>query len=541
MAGIRIQRVLADPSGLPTSTGGRQASSDDFGGQVAEVGYQAGIDLQHQGLRALDQFKRADAILRREEIAADVREKAALVESSYTDDILALRESGEDPATYAERAGAALKNRIAEAQGSLRYANDPVAVREFQTAVRAFALTATKAAKMDGFSRRNALVEAQDDLELEKLTRVASTGPPKAVAEALGKAEAIINRGVASGRYSGEQAGVKSKMVLRGMQLGLVSQDFANPETRQTVVTRLMAGEVPHIGPLDEQQRLARTLQDQLDAREREDVRRAEKIERETEKRLEETRKIAVDELDSRARAGTLGLDELEDKRRDRVAIGDDYRRLHDLVKRAAAAGGRTDDAAYNAMELRLLSREVSGPRARREILALERIDRLAPSGERSAATLLKMVKDDEAVESANAKSGKDITKDPMFDQGLDDIKQALPASSGPFGNFDDTLLTRRRNAIREYHDKARAKGMTPSGLPEEARKIVDRYLKEQPSQILNMSGLESQLRYRDEAHLNRENDAGRVPKDEYVRQEAIFSAIAKRDAAAKKGTGGKK
>jgi hypothetical protein len=263
---IRIQRVLADPSGLPSQIPGRQASGADFGAQVAEVGYRGGIDLQQQGLHALDQFRRAEAIMRKEEIAADVREKAAAVHVQYADDLGQLRESGADPATYAQQAESMLKARVAEAQGSLRYANDPVAVREFQKHINEFVVTSTIAAKRDGFKARGALVEAQDDLELEKLTRVASMGTPREVGDALGKAQEIINRGVASGRYSGEQAATKSKMVLAGMQMGLVSQDFANPETRQTVVNRLMAGDVPHIGPLAEQQRIARTLQDRADA-----------------------------------------------------------------------------------------------------------------------------------------------------------------------------------------------------------------------------------------------------------------------------------
>jgi hypothetical protein len=310
--------------------------------------------------------------------------------------------------------------------------------------------------------------------------------------------------------------------VLREVQ-GAVQEQ--NPEREQVVIDTLARGGHPNLA-VDTQLRLAETLTNRRDARVREQDRLAEKNERALAKAAEAERELVTDGYDERAARGDLSHEELNQAVRDRVIRPDDARRIRksiydfqgDAAKASAAAsvaGGKTDDAVYNRIELDILSR--SRPVSRQEIRALQQNGKLAASGPRSAASLLKMVED--AALAAEG-TGKDITKHPMFDQGLDDIK-TLRMGKGIMSDLTDAEALRLRNAVREYHDIARSGKFTPSQLPEVARKIVDRALSERSP--LERPALPAtaaqQLRYRNPTDLAAAKKAGLIPDAEFNRQ----------------------
>jgi hypothetical protein len=263
--------------------------------------------------------------------------------------------------------------------------------------------------------------------------------------------------------------------------------------------------------PLSKQTQLSEYQARKQEATVRERVRLQEKQDREQAQREEEERKAQVDVLDDLADTGALSEDALREARENRVAIGTDYRRLAEKVRNRLQAGGRTDDAVYNRLELDLLENPQSHSAA--EIRRIQITGKLAATGPRSAASLIKLIKD------AKDKPDKDITKEPLFQQGLHDLRESLRGGKGPLESLTGQEQGRLENAEREYHDIARSGKFPLADLPEMARKIIDRKRKEMPGQMQGDPTGAYRLRYTNPKDLMEAFRLGLIPEAEFNRQ----------------------
>ena len=314
--------------------------------------------------------------------------------------------------------------------------------------------------------------------------------------------------GVAAG-YLQSKRGVLSQQEIQKMQQGMTETVYGNAARRAIDANPdADVNDLLKRVPLTEQTRLAEYQVRKQDAAARERQRLQEKEEREAVKAAEAERKAAVDQLDLDADAGTLTWDRLRQAIDERVAIDTDARRLTDKLTKQREAGGRTDDAVYNALELRLLENPQSVSDA--EIRRVQRSGKLAASGPRSAATLLRLTKD---------LGDKDITKQELFQQGLRDIRGSLRGGKGPLESLTGTEQGRLENAEREYHDIARSGKVDLTALPELARKIIDRKRKELPAAMAGDPEAMSSLRYTNPADLLAARKAGLIPDAEFNRQ----------------------
>lgn len=321
------------------------------------------------------------------------------------------------------------------------------------------------------------------------------------------------------------QTAVQQQQRADASEQGILSRQQGEA-TEDAIIAKLETGGFPVLAP-DAQVKLAETLSNRREARKREQVRIQEKNDAKIAKDLEAEREVVTDGFRERAARGDLSHEELNQAVQDRKIKADDapairkaiYDFQGDATKAAAAAsaaGGKTDDAVYNRIELDILSR--SRAVSRQEIRKLQEQGKLAASGPRSAATLLKMVEDAAVVDGGG---GKDITKDPMFDQGLDDIKFSLRNGKGVMSDLTDVEMYRMRNAVRQYHDIARSGKVPPSQLPEVARKIVDQAIASTPKslQAMQPATAAQQLLYRNPADLLAAKKAGLIPDAEFNRQ----------------------
>jgi hypothetical protein len=292
------------------------------------------------------------------------------------------------------------------------------------------------------------------------------------------------------------------------------------------------------LGPLD-RLRVAERIRGLYREEQREFVRQQEKLEQQLTKAAEAARQARVDAAFARIDAGDMTEAELRrlgprdptmpGNGGDGTFRGAEWRTALERMRHIREAGGTSDPNIYNRLETRILAREHMP--SRKEILHTQG---LAESGPRSRATLLKMVTDEQTTDAA-----KDITKDPFFDQGLDDIKLALRGGKGPLESLEPVAATRLRNAIREYHDVARTGRIPPRELPEQARKIVDRYLLEQRQPIGDPAGA-MQLRYRDPAALADAFRRGLIPEAEFNRQVDLFRQLGILPPPGSEGTTGR-
>jgi hypothetical protein len=211
-----------------------------------------------------------------------------------------------------------------------------------------------------------------------------------------------------------------------------------------------------------------------------------------------------------------------------------DYRRLAEKIRNRQQAGGQTDNEVYNRLELDLLQNPRSHSKA--EIRRIQITGRLAASGERSAATLLKLIDD------AEQKPDKDITKEPLFQQGLRDIRESLRGGKGPLESLTGLEQGRMENAEREYHDLARSGKFPLADLPEMARKIIDRKRKEAPGQMQGDPTGRYRLRYANPKDLIEAWRLGVIPEAEFNRQVNMMKemGLIPAGAPAKTGDGGR-
>ena len=266
-----------------------------------------------------------------------------------------------------------------------------------------------------------------------------------------------------------------------------------------------------------------------IEARQREQIRLQEKQDKKDAAEAEKERKRQVDDLDEQADAGTLTAEGLRTAKDNRIAIDEDYRRLAEKIRRGAAAGGRTDDIVYNRLELDLLENPQSHSDA--EIRRIQAEGKLAATGPRSAASLLKLRSDEV--------TAKDISQQPLFKQGLHELRESLRGGVGPLESLTREQATRLENAEREYHDIARSGKVGLDGLPELARKIVDRVRTQTPLQMGD-PGPKRLLRYQSHQDLLAAKQAGLIPDAEFNRQFDLMRRLGLLPAGQEKPRGGR-
>jgi hypothetical protein len=326
------------------------------------------------------------------------------------------------------------------------------------------------------------------------------------VARGLGRIEALRARNM----LTGKEASAMNLDFMTQVEESQYLRMATKPELRGGLIENLMKGGASYMAPTHQVQLAERLMKQQEDYQNR--------LDKQTEKAAEEQRKAVTDRYYALADAGKLSAAELDQANRDRVVIGDDYRKLLKEVREAGQAGGRTDDDLYNQMELDILQNprrnQTDVSQAKADIRAMAEAGKLAKAGPRSAATLMRMI-DVEAKEA----EAKDITQKPLFKEGLKDIEHGpLRGGVGALESLTKEAAARMNGAIREYHDIARSGKFTEDQLPEVARKIVERRLQQTPLTIGDPEKF-LLLRYQTPSDLMAAKKAGVIPDAEFNRQ----------------------
>jgi hypothetical protein len=492
---------------------------------------------------ALARAKTAKNLLEEEDKKLDLDRAGNDFDRQLADAIVTMKQDPSvDPETYDRVIDDRGRQIAAGVAKTLRYA-DPVHQTRFQRTAENALTKKVIQGKYDALEQQLARVRSETDLALQRDANQAVFGDtPEAQDAAVARANERITTLVAKKILTGPEGSARSTGFLKDVTTGRLLRDFATAERdpdrgrgdarQQGLIADLYEGKHPTLDP-DVQVKLAETLTNRREARLREEVRISDKQERALARAVAEEREVVTDGFYERAARGDLGHEELNRAVRDRTITPDDARQIRDRIYRfeadatkaaaeRSAAGGRTDDAVYNRIELDILAR--SRPVSRQEIRRLQEQGKLAASGPRSAATLLRMVED----QKEKAGEPKDITKDPMFDQGLDDIKLALRGGKGLMSDLTEAETLRMRNGIREFHDLARSGKFRPADLPEVARKIIDRGLSTRD--IYDKPALPAtaaqQLRYRTPADLAAAKRAGLIPDAEFNRQVQLMKDL---------------
>lgn len=339
---------------------------------------------------------------------------------------------------------------------------------------------------------------------------ITGTADPRERARLTGLAEGAIRAQVGS-LYKPEEAQKAIAAFKRDLQESQALV-YMRTEPKATAEALMTGGAGYEQLPADTRARLAGQAMNIDEAQQRDVVRIAEKNEKQLQEQMKQDRVALVDQLELDAEKGQLSMTALEEHIRNRTVMGDDARRLKKMVRDWQAAGGQTDDDTFNRLELDILaqSRAVS----RQEIRSLVP-GKLAATGPRSAAALLKILDDAEAA--------KDVTKNELFQQGLKDINQVFRQGKGPLESLTGAENARLTVAMREYHDLARSGKFGMEQMPELARKIVDRLQTERPVQPFGDPAPLLKLRYSTPKDLLKAYQDGLIPPGEFNRQMGLM------------------
>lgn len=510
---IKIPRYTSQVD-IPGSVPYGQASGAAWAAPYAEMG--TGLrdvtrtltEISDQYRREADKLKAAESAVMRESLIGTVKD-------GWAGDELDLRGRGLEPEAYEAEAKSTLARRVQDAMGGLQ---DPMTkalvgkeLAQFQTQeavkvrgqafrMRVERVQALAGSVMDRFADQAVLAPTEDERD---------TAYRKGVAHILNLVDTTV--------LSGEQGKAALAQLNQRVRLGEIRTGFdqADEKGQERIIRRLESGGYAPL-PVEQQVRLAEGFQKRLDAAERDRQREADKKDKELAKAEEEERKRRVDGYKSEAYAGTLTVEGVERLRQTRELQGSDYDAVYRIAREGEAAGGRTDDTVYNRFELSILSKE---PVSRQAIRAAQANGRLAASGPRSASSLLKMIEDGEGA--------KDISKNPLFDQGLDDIKLAGRMGKGPLESLTDEQNARLVSMVREYYDLSRSGKFGPEALPEVARKIVDRKMATTTQlPFARDAQLRAQLRTQNPDELAALYKADLIKAPEFNRQMAIMKQL---------------
>jgi hypothetical protein len=383
----------------------------------------------------------------------------------------------------------------------------------FQRASEKFVTKKSIEGKYEGVALADAQVKAGTDILLRADENQAVFGAtPELQEQAITRGLARIQNLTSRRILSGTEANARVNTFLTHVREGQLKRAAGNPELRGQVIDDLVNGRETTLSPTrqlelaDSMMREQEAIQTKLDA----------KLAAEA----EAARKADVDALDAKADRGQLTDSELQQARTDRRAMGEDFRRLAEKVRKGAAAGGRTNDEVYNRLELDLKENPFS--HSAREIRRIQEEGNLAATGPRSASTLIDLIPDPE--KAAGIAAAKDITQKPLFKQGLHEIR-VLRGGKGALESLTSEVATRLDNAEREYHDIARSGKFTDDQLPEVARKIVERVRAQTPLQMGDPEAVQL-LRYQTPADLMAAKKAGIIPDAEFNRQFKLMQRL---------------
>lgn len=444
-----------------------------------------------------------------EDEGAKIEAELALteLERQFTDADLALKQDPTlTPETYARRTD---ENLRSARQGISKALQTPQGRVLFERASERFYREQSVKGKRVAADMGLAQVRAGANLLLLADENQAVFGENPAVREeAMVRGLARLQQWTTTGVLSKDEADTRTAGFFARIQEGQLKRGAQDPTTRPEIIENLLNGRYEALGP-ERQLTLAEGLmRDQAAAQKKQDDDLAVKA--------EAARKAEVDALDAKADRFELTDAELEQARIDRRVTGEDYRRLAKRRAEGRAAGGRTDDEVYNRLELDLLENPYS--RSAKEIRRAQEEGKLAASGPRSAASLLKLIPEDAKDPTGSAAAAKDITQKPLFKQGLHEIR-VLRGGKGPLESLTGEAAARLDNAEREYHDIARSGKFSDDQLPEVARKIVDRVRAQSPLEAGTDPERFRQVRYGTYQELLAAQKAGIIPDPEFKRQ----------------------
>ncbi len=235
-------------------------------------------------------------------------------------------------------------------EAGLKSISDPVMQKEYEA--RWLQLRNESVTKIQGhvWSARVDRAKASQDLAITNLTNYATQAPDDELPFVLKRLDDTIKAGVNNGFRSAEDA-VKqqqnSAAVIaedRALRAGVTNPDEVAKQvvTRQGIYAFLPPGKELGVGETILKNALAR--QRALDEQQ--------------EKTYKEAYQTVVDDLESQANAGTLTVGDLEDARRSRWAVGEDYRRLYQLVTRPKDIV--SDNATLRELDQRVYSSDLN-------------------------------------------------------------------------------------------------------------------------------------------------------------------------------------
>lgn len=495
---IRVPQVTAQTA---PALGPAPHMDPGFAGALASAPYRGLSDLAQTLAKSARDYAHVQDVLTREEMKLDVSDKLTQVRDRLAEEDVNLRQEGVDPDQLAEQFRQRGTRAISEVAKNLRY---PQSRGAFQSAATKELGSEVIKQRYEGLKLKYARIGVLAEVANQEHVNQAIFGTPAQQADAQTALRQDAERLIATGVWSQEKGTSEVAGFLSQIQLGRARRDAQVPALRPAVIEDLLNGRLTGVKP-GAQMDLAETLLAKEEAAQK-------ALEQKATTAAEAERKRAVDELDDLADRGELSPERLTQARKDRVAVDDDFRRLAGKLRTGAAAGGRTDDVVYNRLELDLKENALS--HSAKEIRRIQDEGKLAATGPRSAATLLTLIGDE-----TTGAAAKDITQQPLFKEGIHDIRMSLRGGKGPLESLTGEEQGRLENAEREYHDIARSGKVGLSDLPETARKIIDRKRREvQPLMGGDPTGL-ARLRYTKPGDLLEAKKAGIISEAEFNRQ----------------------
>ena len=504
------------PAGTPAGWGAPAAALAEGTQQLGREAARTSVIYAH----AEAAMREAESKVEASEQFTSLKERLAASEQVTRDRL------GKDlhPDEYTTEVTKAITEAMKESEAALRY---PESRARFRQQAGLYAAEQRIKARAEGVKIKHTILNVREDLELDKLANDAVYSATQADKDAArDRGLEIIEGGLAGGRRTEADVRAQSRRFIGNITRGRILSEFNDPSKQEQIIGLLNQGKYPTLDP-DDQVKLATHLMTVREAKQREAIRLQEKQEKEDAKREEKAREAEVDTLDVLADDGKLSAETLRQAIADRVVMGADARRLSDKIRTGGAAGGRTDDGVYNKLELDLLENPLS--HSGREIRRIQASGKLAASGPRSAATLLKLIPDDKE------RAEKDITQKPLFKQGLHELRESLRGGVGPLESLTREQATRLENAEREYHDLARSGKFGEEALPEVARKIVERLRKQTPA--TGDPDTRRLLRYASPQDLLAAKKAGLIPDAEFNRQMELMRQLGILTAPTPKGS----
>ncbi len=276
----------------------------------------------------------------------------------------------------------------------------------------------------------------------------------KLTGEALASELAIISANIAAAVQAGFISRTKGVELERSVLHDIASAQSINAALDDPVQALLdaRAGKFDFKDEESKARFIERTTQ-MVDQLLDEKDRLAQRQEREERRKTKERQEAVADVSYSKASEGNLTVPEIEELRRKRLLVGEDYRRVRDMVLEQGE-DGPGNIAMFNRFNNQIIKGE---PVTKGDIADAQGFDGL---NSKQVKTLMGNIDEEK---------NKHFTALPEFKQGLRDIERNFPTSEFSF-NEDVKLL--EAIAIQEYHDLVQ-NGARPI---EASRTIINQY-----------------------------------------------------------------